>query len=216
MKLQSIFNIALALVLMLCATACGDKAHKAHGGAHDKKQEKPFRYDDLQPQQLAAAQKFGIQPIENRDTDFSTITQLEKIEDCDLYEVEYLSHSVPYLTHNAKKLLDRIARDFQDSLRLRGVRLEKIVVTSVLRTTTDVKHLQRVNSNAVPQSTHCYGTTFDIAHNHFNAVNREGVELPYIEQKKILAHVLYRLRMQGLCYVLCEERQPCFHITSNR
>ncbi len=220
MKLQSIINITLAAILAGAVlsgfTSCGDSGRRKgeKEAAAPEKKEKPFRYDDLQPEQMAAALKCGIKPLERRDTDYTKIPQLEKIEDCDLYEVEYLSHSVPYLTHNAKRLLERIARDFQDSLRARGVRMEKITVTSVMRTMEDVKRLQRVNSNAVAQSTHCYGTTFDIAHNHFYAVNKEGVELPYIEQKKVLAHVLYRLRMQGLCLVLCEERQPCFHITS--
>ncbi len=179
------------------------------------RQEAPFYFDDYQDVQLAAAQRWGITPIASRDTDFSKIPQLEKIETGDLYTVEYLSHSVPYLTHHAKALLDTIASAFQDSLAARHAQIDKIIVTSVTRTIEDVKRLQRVNSNAVSQSSHCYGTTFDIAHNNFYAVNKEGEELPYSEQKLILGHVLYRLRMQHKCWVLVEERQPCFHITVN-
>ncbi len=216
--LCSAVALATCLLAPMVVASCSDGGKNVDGQEkrdNEAERKKRFLYDDLQPAQLAAAQRYGITPIANRDTDFSKIDDLELIEDCDLYEVDYLSHSVPYLTHNAKHLLETIAKDYRDSLKARGARVEKIVVTSVLRTADDVKNLQRVNSNAVPQSTHCYGTTFDIAHNHFYAVDKQGEELSYKEQKKILGHVLYRLRMQEKCWVLCEERQPCYHITVN-
>lgn len=217
-KLLSGALIFLAIALTLASSCTGSSRHfkgKSGDTAAKTQQEAPFYFDDYQDVQLAAAQKWGITPIASRDTDFTKIPQLEKIESCDLYTVEYLSHSVPYLTHHAKALLDTIAKAFQDSLAARHVRIEKIIVTSVTRTMDDVKRLQRVNSNAVSQSSHCYGTTFDIAHNNFYAVNKEGEELPYSEQKLILGHVLYRLRMRHMCWVLVEERQPCFHVTVN-
>ncbi len=210
-------SIVLATATIVCSiTSCkGGMSEKEKEAARNAKKEKPFYFNDYQDVQLAAAKKWGITPIASRDTDFSKIPQLEKIETCDLYEVNYLAHSVPYLTHHAKALLETIARNYQDSLAARHARVEKIVVTSVTRTLEDVQRLQKVNTNAVANSSHCYGTTFDIAHNSFTAVNKEGEELPYAEQKIILGHVLYRLRMQHKCLVLVEERQPCYHITVN-
>ncbi len=210
MKRNIIYSVLLCLLAVIAA-GC----EKPVTQVTEEAPEAPFRFDDLQPIQLEAAQKFGIKPLENRDTDFTQIKELVKIEPCQYYDIEWLSHSVPYLTPSAKALLDEIGRDFQDSLKLRGVRPEKIVVTSVLRTMADVKRLQRVNSNAVPNSTHCYGTTFDIAHNSFNPVEGKQHDLTFREMKTVLAHVLYRLRMQKKCWVLVEERQACFHITVN-
>lgn len=189
--------------------------------AEGQEPEKPFRYDDMQPEQLEAAQKWGIKPIEKRDTDFSKIAGLLKIETCDQYFVEHLSHSVPYLTPHAKELLERIARDFQDSLKLLGVTPHRIIVTSVTRTMDDVRRLQRVNGNAVPNSSHCYGTTFDIAHNFFYTVDpnvkdgQNGKFMSYADMKRVLGHVLYRLRMKHMCLVIMENRQPCYHVTVN-
>lgn len=220
--------ILLAAVALVAAAVAGwffyskssqEQALKAQ--AEQQKQEKPFRFDDLQPVQLEAAKKFGVQPIEKRDTDFSKIPGLSKIETCDLYYVEHLSHSVPYLTPHAKQLLERIARDFQDSLRLLGVTPHRIIVTSVMRTLQDVEKLQRVNGNAVPNSSHCYGTTFDIAHNCFYTVDpnvkdgQNGRFMSYEDMKRVLGHVLFRLRMKHMCLVIMEYRQPCYHVTVN-
>ena len=118
-----------------------------------------------------------------------TFNQLNK-----MYDISYLTK---------KKLLDY-----------------KLVVSSLLRTEEDVKRLRRSgNPNASDNSAHCYGTTFDIAHNNFNPSPKldknPGTNLSDNELKHILAHVLFRLRMQKKCWVLIEERQKCFPITVN-
>lgn len=209
---------AVALVVnragMGPASCSGIFKDKKMASAPEKK-EKPFYFNDYQRDQIGPAMKYGITPVESRDTDFAKIPQLEKVVACEYYDIEWLSHSVPYLTHHAKRLLDQIGKDFQDSLAARGVRKEKIVVTSLLRTKADVQRLTKVNANASANSTHCYGTTFDVAHNSFNPTGEKGEELSYRELKKVLAHVLFRLRMKDECRVLVEERQSCFHITCN-
>lgn len=206
-KILLIVSTLLLTVLVSC--------HKTDGNSSDQevKKEKPFHYDDYNDVQLQYAEKYGITPLANRDTDFTKIPKLEKIESCDNYRVEYLSHSVPYLTHNAKALLNEIGKAFQDSLKARGVKVARVCVTSVLRTEADVLNLQKVNTNAAAKSSHCYGTTFDIAHNAYDYFGTTGQELSYKDMKTVLAHVIFRLRMQKKLVVVLEENQKCFHIT---
>ena len=210
--LMGVCSVALlALVLHLCYHAKGSKDQWTKG------KEKEFYLDDYNDAHLRAAQKHGIEPIRSRtDVDFSAIPQLEKISDCDLYAVDELTHSVPYLTHNAKLLLERIGQDFQDSLAARGARKYKVIVTSCLRTLDDVESLTRVNQNAAPRSAHCYATTFDLAHARYIDLPSDGKPISYAEMKKVLGNVLKELRKRRWCYALIEERQSCYHITSRR
>ncbi len=201
----------LALVLHLC--------YRSHTGKDQwtKGKEKEFYLNDYNDAHLRAAQKHGIEPIQSRDgLDFESVQGLEKISDCDLYAVDNLTHSVPYLTHNAKLLLERIGQDFQDSLAARGARKYKVIVTSCLRTLDDVENLTKVNQNASPRSAHCYATTFDLAHARYIDLPSDGKPISYAEMKKVLGNVLKELRKRRWCYALIEERQSCYHITSRR
>ncbi|MDY5010552.1 MAG: DUF5715 family protein, partial [Sodaliphilus sp.] len=161
-----------------------------------------------------------IVPLEHRNVNFDSIKQLAKVEaDDSILIIEPLTHSVPYLTHNAKALLMEIASNFQDSLAARGARPYCLHVTSMLRTLNDVRSLVKHNNNASETSAHSYGTTFDIAHNNFYPIPKfdkgPGKSLSNNELKHLLGHVLYRLRMQKKCWVLIEENQRCYHITCN-
>lgn len=214
MKIRNIFIIALAAAAL---TACNEETTQKK---KEKKETREFRFDDYNDTQIPAAEKFGITPIEDRSVDFSKIQKLSKVESNDsCLTIEPLTHSVPYLTPNAKALLLEIAKNFQDSLVARGARPYSIHVTSVLRTLNDVKNLMKRNSNATEKSAHTYATTFDIAHNNFNPRPKfdkaPGKDLSIKELKQLLGHVLYRLRMQEKCWVLLEERQKCYHITVN-
>ena len=186
----------------------------------EQKAEKEFRYDDYNDTQIPAAEKYGITPIADRQTQFESVKELEKVESDDsTLIIEPLTHSVPYLTHNAKVLLMEITHRFQDSLAARGDRPYCIHVTSMLRTLNDVKNLVKRNNNATEKSAHCYATTFDIAHNNFYPSKKfdkaPGKDLSQKELKYLLGHILYRLRMQKKCWVLMEENQKCYHITVN-
>lgn len=201
----------IACLLHLCYHSKGDKDLWTKG------KEKEFYLNDYNDAHLRAATKHGIEPIANREgVDFDAIPQLEKIQDCDLYAVDNLTHSVPYLTHNARLLLERIGQDFQDSLAARGAMKYKVIVTSCLRTLSDVEKLQTVNKNASLRSAHCYATTFDLAHARYVSVSSNGKPISYAEMKTVLGNVLKELRKRRWCYALIEERQSCYHITSRR
>lgn len=175
-------------------------------------------FPDLNDVQLATAQRLGVSRIANRADAQRRMNELVYIADNPFYVVEPLRHSIPYLVPRAATLLSTIARAFSDSLMTKGYPLHKLLITSVLRTEEDVKHLRNVNRNASENSCHQYGTTFDISYNRFLEVRdpAEGKsEVRYVTvYKSILAEVLEDLRLSGTCYVKYEKHQSCFHITA--
>lgn len=66
-----------------------------------------------------------------------------------------LSNSVPYLVPRASILLQDIGRNFFDSLQVKNIPLNKLLVTSVLRTKEDIKNLQKHNGNATEKVVIC-------------------------------------------------------------
>ena len=178
-----------------------------------------YHFDDVNDTQIVAAQEFGIEPLKTRDEiDSVLIASLSTVETSNLFFVEKLTHSVPYLTNNASDLLNTIAENFQDKLRNKGLAQYQIIVTSLLRTEDDVRRLQRVNRNAVRKSCHMYGTTFDIAYNCFQQVDTladfEGDVASHKVLVNTLGETLKELRDNERCFIKYERRQPCFHITA--
>lgn len=172
-------------------------------------------FNDSNHVHLRAARALGIRPIIGDDDIRHLQRPLVHITSCREYYVDELSHSYPYLVPEAAQLLHDIGRAFIDSLNARGGGNYRIKVTSVLRTPTTVSRLRRVNRNATEESTHNYGTTFDISYSKFicdsigTAPSRTFEDL-----KNLLAEVLYEMRERGRCYVKFEYKQSCFHITT--
>lgn len=175
-------------------------------------------FPDLNPVQLATARRIGVAACQNRAEATERIKSLVYVGDNPFYQVETLTHSVPYLVPRAATLLNQISRAFIDSLASKGLPFHKPIVTSVLRTTDDIKLLRRGNRNASENSCHRFGTTFDIAYNKFLRV--QDPDLPEQEAtwgvhlKSVLAEVLADQRRLGTCYVKYEKHQACFHITA--
>lgn len=174
------------------------------------------KFADMNTLQLAAAKRYGINPIDDRSFDFEGCTRLTKIIGCEAYSIDDLTHSVPYLTPAAADLLKNIGEDFQAHTLEEGMTKRRIVVTSVLRTKEDVRRLKKVNGNASDNSAHCHGTTFDISYFRFRTCG--GVPWDVYDDRlvEILADVLTEKRKEGLCYVRFEKKQHCFHITSKK
>ena len=177
-------------------------------------------FNDLNDVQLATAKRIGIRPIASRGEaeDEVESAYLERIASCERYDVDSLTHSIPYLIPKASALLDTIGVNFLDSLKHKGLNPNKIIVTSVLRTKDDVKRLRRTNGNASLNSCHFYGTTFDISWKRFTKVEHpEGRPMQDVSAdtlKLVLSEVLRDLRKADRCYVKYELRQGCFHITA--
>lgn len=120
-------------------------------------------FGDLNDVQLSAARRIGIRPISSREAAVNLDGDLKEIVSGEHYDVDSLTHSIPFLVPRAAALLDTIGVNFLDSLEKKGLNPNKVIVTSVLRTKDDVKKLRRTNGNASLNSCHFYGTTFDVS-----------------------------------------------------
>ncbi len=162
-------------------------------GDHDENYTRYATYfNDEQDVQIEAAEKMGVTP--GTPLNSGQYVKLHNTSKYYLHDVSF-----PYLTPLAADLLAKIGELYQSEIGDTGSRLR---VTSCLRTPDAVKKLRRRNVNAVENSCHLYGTTFDISYSRMEP-----------EEKKALAKVLSRLRESGYCYVKHERKQPCFHIT---
>ncbi|MDE6541330.1 MAG: hypothetical protein K2L74_04900, partial [Muribaculaceae bacterium] len=138
---------------------------------------------------------------------------LVKVQSCVDFYVDELRHSYPYLVPEAAILLHDIGSAFNDSLAARGGGAYRIKVTSLLRTPATVSRLRRVNRNATGESSHSYGTTFDISYSRFIC---DSITTPrtFEDLKNLLGEVLLDFSRSGRCYIKMERRQACFHITA--
>ena len=171
-------------------------------------------FNDLNDLHLKEAKRIGIQPATSREEVEKIKEEMEEIQTNDYYEVEKLTHSIPYLVPSAAQLLEDIGRNFQDSLCHLNASLYKIKVTSVTRTIEDVKKLGKRNLNASRNSAHRYGTTFDVSWARYTKVDEsDTLNIDKERLKMVLAMVLRDLKREERCYVKHERRQGCFHIT---
>lgn len=167
---------------------------------------------------LATAERLGVKPIKDRIQAEKNKDKLVFVGSSPYFYVKKLYNSIPYLVPRAAVLLEHIARTFQDSLMIKGIPLNTLIVTSLLRSEEDVAKLRKYNGNASNNSCHRYGTTFDIAYNKYKMV--EDPDMPKVRPvrddtlKYVLSEVLRDARKQGLCYVKYEKRQGCYHITT--
>ena len=175
-------------------------------------------FPDLQDVHIVAARKWGVSPVEDREEAELRKDELVYVGSNPYYTMDkQMSYSIPYLVPRASDLLQKISRNFLDSLAIKDIPLHTLIVTSVLRTENDVRRLRRFNCNASEESCHRFGTTFDICYNRYNTVSHpEGPERRSVRNdslKWVLSEVLRDLREQELCYVKYEVKQGCFHIT---
>ena len=186
---------------------------------------KPIRYvgsynrdfNDMNNLHLEAAQKIGINPISSREEAGKASKKMIEISTNKYYEVEKLTHSIPFLVPEAAKLLEDIGRNFQDTLYNLNASLYKIKVTSVTRTVSDVSQLRKSNINSSENSAHLFGTTFDISWVRFTKIDeKDTLNIDNDRLKMVLATVLRDLKREGRCYIKHERRQGCFHITARK
>lgn len=232
-KLQQYIAIGAAAVLVACGAIAACKSC-SHSDDSEPVAELPHpdlapvklhvskrvgnlarQFNDLQDSHLEVATRVGIKPIESLHDIWMERTPVVRIHTCDDFVLDDLTHSHPYLTAGAAELLHDLGRRFNDSLAVRGGGNYHIKLTSALRTEESVKRLSRRNINAVKQSTHLFGTTFDISYAKFPC---DSVTVPRTDGdlKNLLAEILLDLRDEGRCLVKYERKQGCFHITSTR
>ncbi|MBN2806951.1 MAG: hypothetical protein JXR22_09850 [Prolixibacteraceae bacterium] len=178
-------------------------------------------YRDLNPVHLKYAKANGIKPYK-KNKDFHNEVhllvkndQLVRVNNTRNYTVKRLTHSHPYLTPDAVDLLDDLGKRFRKKLKQNELGSYAYQVSSLLRTEESQKGLSRSNRNASPNTSHLYGTTFDIAYN--NVVKKPlpwmKVEVADARVIKLLSEAIGELRSEGRCVVVTEKHETCFHIT---
>ncbi len=204
--------ICFVSVVMILSVSCGEKRGDL----------KPIRFtgsynrdfNDLNDKHLAAAKELGIKPVASREEAKHATRKMKEIKMNKYYELEDLTHSIPFLVSEAEQLLEDIGRNFQDSLYNLNAPLYKIKVTSVTRTVEDISKLRKRNVNSSENSAHRYGTTFDISWNRYTKIKeKDPLNLDKEQLKLVLATVLRDLQRSGRCYIKHERKQGCFHIT---
>ena len=218
---EIIYTISMAFFLMVILVSCKEKdmsmkmnePRNIRGVVSYKRS-----FGDLNDAHLAAAKKIGVKPLKNREAAEKLGGKVMEIKSGKLYQVDSLTHSIPFLVPKASALLDSIGANFLDSLESKGLNPNQIIVTSVLRTQDDVKRLGKRNVNASQNSAHVYGTTFDITYKRFFKVeDPDGRPMQDVRAdtlKLVLSEVLRDLKKKEKCYIKYELKQACFHITA--
>ncbi len=168
-------------------------------------------FNDINDLHLAAAKKLGIGEKDMGKEPLKC--GMKYIYSNDLYYVAPMYYGKPFLVEPAYLLVQYIGERFATVVaeQYNDGHTYKPIITSALRSCNDVKLLCNTNSNASENSSHIYGTTIDITYTRF--MRDDGLEVSDLWLKEALAQTLYELRYEGLCYVIYEVRQPCFHIT---
>ena len=173
-------------------------------------------FPDQQDVQILAANKHGVNPVQNREEAEHRKGKLVYVGSNPFFYVDKLNSSIPYLVPRASVLLQDIGRAYFDSLQIKGIPLHKIIVTSILRTKDDVAKLRTRNGNATENSCHLYGTTFDVCYNRYKQIQTRQQPRRQVQNdtlKWVLSEVLRDMRDRNRCLVKYEVKQGCFHIT---
>lgn len=169
-------------------------------------------FNDKNDVHLSAASSYGISPTLVNISNDECSGKLQRIETCDYYAVDKLTHSHPYLVPHAKARLEELGKAFCDTLASRGGGSYRFIITSILRQEKDIKKLRRYNKNSTENSAHLYGTTVDITYRRFDKYTPQFI-ISDTDLKLLLAEVLKNFQEAGKCYVKYEVKQGCFHIT---
>lgn len=176
------------------------------------------KFRDINPEQLAHAQANGLKEIiENKKQYEAQIDSLVdnnilvKITPNKYYNIRKLTHSYPYLTPEARDLLNLIGKRFHANLQAEGLPKYKFQISSLLRTIEFQKQLTHQNVNATyGLSAHYYGTTFDIAYDEYD---RRGKSYQDDKIEAILEKTLLELREECRIMIIRESSNKCFHMT---
>jgi hypothetical protein len=178
-------------------------------------------YKDLNATHLKYAKANGIEGFKSNKEfrqqidDLVDDDELVKVETCDYYVVDNLTHSHPYLTPDAAELLEDIGKRFHEKLEDNNLKKRYYQVTSLLRTGESQRGLSRSNVNATSNSSHLYGTTFDITYARVFTKPKlqKSAEIADGPAIRLLSEAIGELRKEGRCVVVTERKERCFHIT---
>ena len=98
------------LFLSSCKEKRGELKRIWYNGSYNRD------FNDLNKLHLSAAKQIGIEPVASREEAEHASKSMVEIETNEYYEVEKLTHSIPFLVPEAATLLEDIGRNFQDSV----------------------------------------------------------------------------------------------------
>lgn len=215
--MKSIWILSLSILSLI---SCGSKEADENAPDEPKKYTRfngnyGKTFNDLHDLHIEAAAANGVGPLITRSDTAIFEGRLIRIPtELEIYKVDKLKHSIPFLVPKASDLLSDICINFRDSLISKKMAMYKPIITSITRTDDDVKGLTKRNRNASDNSAHRYGTTFDIAWARFEKIDpTDSRTLDDGKLKAVLGQVLHDLRQQERCYIKHERKQSCFHIT---
>ncbi len=140
--------------------------------------------------------------------------KLFRVRSGNMYVVDDMTHSYPYLTRDSKRLLDEIGQRLKEKIAKDGLKGSKMHVTSMTRTTEKVRGLRKTNGNSSENSPHLYGNAFDISYARFSFRKVYVTECDKWYMKEALAEVIWQLRQEKKCWATYEKQQGCFHVVS--
>lgn len=171
---------------------------------------------DRIPDYSAQARLTGISACSNeKDLAKRVMTgQLVRVRKGRNYRVESMEHSYPYLTRDSKRLLNEIGRRYGKKIGREGLKGSRFIITSMTRTSENIKGLGKTNINASENSPHLNGNAFDISYSRFDIRKYHVTECDKWYMKEALAEVIYELRKEKNCWATYEKQQGCFHVVS--
>lgn len=151
-----------------------------------------------------------------------------------------MDHSSPYVTPDARAMLEQLGRRFHARLDSLGLPRFRMKVTSAIRTDDAQAQLRRINTYASRTvSAHEFGTTVDVSHERFavpadprlrapagtRAALEGELEAEMLEEtgkenaralQAALGRAIAELRQGGALHVMMENQQPVYHMTVRR
>lgn len=121
------------------------------------------------------------------------------------FYVGQLDYSYPYLLPKAHDFIYEICKKYNDSCSRNNLDYIPITITSLTRTKESVERLTRTNQNAISESAHLRGKTFDISYREFGDNSK---------QFELFTALLNEYRERDACFVKYESN-GCLHITVN-
>ena len=215
----SIIGLILAIVVII-SNHC--ERNETQSNCHCENATAPIqsksKFKDVNSEQLAHAQTNGLKTVIKNQNQFESQIDslvekgiLVKIKPNKYYNIRQLTHSYPYLTPEARDLLNLIGKRFQANLQAEGLPKYKFQISSLLRTIEFQRQLTKQNVNATfGLSAHYYGTTFDIAYDKYD---RRGKSQQDPKVEAILEKTLRELREECRLMIIRESSNKCFHMT---
>lgn len=162
---------------------------------------------------MTVTNKNGITPLDN-EAAIKSAEQLLSVSASEYYIIDDLTHSYPYLTEDGLALLNEIGERFHQKLATTSLAGTKFIVTSLTRTKESVSRLTKSNRNAVTNSPHLYGVSFDITYSRFHLpyTRLRSCHKQYL--KEALAQAIQEQRESNNCWATKERNQRCFHVVA--